>query len=82
MSHTAILTRAEIETMGPPLPDEIADCHPQRRDQVIDGTRRHASDVGLLTTASRAWSMRRAAQNAREERTLRSLGIVCSISPA
>ena len=25
MSHTAILTRAEIESMGPPLPDEIAD---------------------------------------------------------
>ena len=25
MSHTAILTRAEIESMGPPLPEEIAD---------------------------------------------------------
>ena len=25
MSHTAILTRAEIESMGPPLPDESAD---------------------------------------------------------
>ena len=25
MSHTAILTRAEIESMGPPLPMEIAD---------------------------------------------------------
>jgi hypothetical protein len=25
MSHTAILTRAEIESMGPPLPDEAAD---------------------------------------------------------
>src|SRR5215211_5052873 len=25
MSHTTILTRAEIESMGPPLPDEIAD---------------------------------------------------------
>ena len=25
MSHTAILTRAEIESMGPPVPDEIAD---------------------------------------------------------
>src|ERR1044072_6772495 len=25
MSHTAILTRAEIETMGPPVPEEISD---------------------------------------------------------
>src|ERR671929_482473 len=25
MSHTAILTRAKIESMGPPLPEEIAD---------------------------------------------------------
>ena len=25
MSHTAILTRAEIESMGPPLPEELAD---------------------------------------------------------
>ena len=25
MSHTAILTRAEIESMGPPLPEEISD---------------------------------------------------------
>jgi hypothetical protein len=25
MSHTAILTRAEIESMGPPVPEEIAD---------------------------------------------------------
>ena len=25
MSHTAILTRAEIESMGPPLPEEIAE---------------------------------------------------------
>ena len=25
MSHTAILSRAEIESMGPPLPDETAD---------------------------------------------------------
>ena len=25
MSHTAILSRAEIESMGPPLPEEIAD---------------------------------------------------------
>jgi len=25
MSHTAILTRAEIESMGPPLPEEVAD---------------------------------------------------------
>jgi hypothetical protein len=25
MSHTTILTRAEIESMGPPLPDEISD---------------------------------------------------------
>jgi len=25
MSHTAMLTRAEIESMGPPLPEEIAD---------------------------------------------------------
>jgi hypothetical protein len=25
MSHTAILTRAEIESMGPPLPEEITD---------------------------------------------------------
>src|SRR5829696_8297814 len=25
MSHTAILTRAEIESMGPPLPDEVSD---------------------------------------------------------
>ncbi len=25
MSHTAILTRAEIESMGPPIPEEIAD---------------------------------------------------------
>ena len=25
MSHTAILTRAEIESMGPPIPEEIHD---------------------------------------------------------
>src|SRR6185503_984921 len=25
MSHTAILTRAEVESMGPPLPEELAD---------------------------------------------------------
>ena len=25
MSHTAILTRAEIESLGPPLPEEIQD---------------------------------------------------------
>ncbi len=25
MSHTAILTRAEVESMGPPLPEEVAD---------------------------------------------------------
>ncbi|HEX8891239.1 MAG TPA: hypothetical protein VF779_18980, partial [Pyrinomonadaceae bacterium] len=25
MTHTGILTRAEIETMGPPVPEEIAD---------------------------------------------------------
>src|SRR6185503_19488353 len=25
MSHTSILTRAEIESMGPPLPEELAD---------------------------------------------------------
>ncbi len=25
MSHTAILTRAEIESMGPPVPEEVAD---------------------------------------------------------
>src|SRR5919199_3297955 len=25
MTHTSILTRAEIETMGPPVPDELAD---------------------------------------------------------
>ena len=25
MSHTTILTRSEIESMGPPAPDEIAD---------------------------------------------------------
>ncbi|HEU4794956.1 MAG TPA: hypothetical protein VFT02_04950, partial [Pyrinomonadaceae bacterium] len=25
MSHTAILTRAEIESMGPPLPEEVSD---------------------------------------------------------
>src|SRR5213078_859189 len=25
MSHTAILTRVEIESMGPPLPEEITD---------------------------------------------------------
>ena len=24
MSHTTILTRAEIESMGPPLPEEFA----------------------------------------------------------
>src|SRR3954468_25056788 len=26
MTHTSILTRAEIETMGPPVPEEIADA--------------------------------------------------------
>ncbi|HTG88277.1 MAG TPA: hypothetical protein VL907_14620, partial [Pyrinomonadaceae bacterium] len=25
MSHTTILTRAEVESMGPPLPEEIGD---------------------------------------------------------
>ena len=52
MSHTAILTRAEIESMGPPLPEEIT-RHRHLRRFLCDLALKHVAMLPEPTTTGR-----------------------------
>ncbi|MGB8507508.1 MAG: hypothetical protein WCD76_03805, partial [Pyrinomonadaceae bacterium] len=57
MSHTGILTRVEIESMGPPVPDEIADTD-VAASFLCDLALKHVAQSPEPTTASIAEEMR------------------------